>query len=113
MVETNNLDEALKDISALLPEEIIEKYQDTTFKSPSSLERSAQSFVKDDTVAFTINYYAEFLDEGTRFIKAQPFITPILEDDDNLIEETLTIGFEQDIYDTIEKTISQGGGKLS
>ena len=113
MADREHLDEAIQDLSILIPEEVIEKYKQTTFKTPSRLERSVEGFVKNDDIAFRINEYAQFLDEGTRFITKQPFITPVLADDNNLIQDTLAIGFENDIYEAIDNTATEGGGKLS
>ena len=113
MATRENLDESIKDLSEYLPEEVIDRYRETSFRKPSLLERSVDAFVTNDGAGFVINDYAQFLDEGTRFIRAQPFITPVIDDENGQIEEILTIGFEKDIYEAIESTAKQGGGTVS
>ena len=108
-----NLEEMLDELANGELEEILERYRRTTFSSPSFLERTADSFVQDNSVTFQFREYAEFLDQGTRYIRAQPFITPVLDDDDGSIEDLLTNAFEQDIDDAINTTARQGGATIT
>lgn len=110
MARTINLDRALADLEEYLPDEIISRYQQTTFRSPSRLEESVSPFLRDGSVGFSINFYAEFLNDGTRFIRGQEFIQPVIDDDNGTIEDLLTISFNKDIDEAIEETIRGGGG---
>ena len=101
MAQRENLDEAIELLGDTTSEEVAARYRQTNFRSPSDLERSIEPFVNSRGTGFTINEYAQFLDEGTRFITAQEFITPVLEDRDGSIEEALTNAFEQDIDEAL------------
>lgn len=113
MARDLNLQRGLEDLTEYLPDEIIGRYKRTSFKTPSALEASVSPFLKEGQVGFSVNFYAQFLDEGTKFITGQEFIQPVLDDDNGMIEEILLISFEKDIDDAIQQTTEQGPGNFT
>ena len=113
MADDRNLQESLQMLSDYLPEEIIELYRRTRFSKNAEFLREIQSFVRDDSVSFSVAEYATFLDQGTRYIKSDPFITPVVEDVNGMIEEIITNAFEKDINETINNAARSGGAKIS
>ena len=102
MANRENLDEALERLQTEFPEDVLEAYnRDTTFARNPSFIRNVRPMITGEGVEFSVPEYVQFLDEGTRFIDAQPFITPVLEGDE--IEEIITNAFEQDIDETIQE----------
>ena len=114
MASRENLDEAINDLVHGIEDEVFQKWRQTRFNNRTGfLQDSIHAFVKDDGLTFQIVNYAEFLDQGTRYIEKDPFITPVLQDEDGSIEEVLTNAFEQDINDTINNTARTGGAEVS
>lgn len=90
---------------------LIQAYQDTTFATPSNLERSLTVSDDSDGLRVEVNFYAEFLDQGTRYIRAQPFITSTLNSAET--EELIANTFEEQINERIEEAVTQSGGRTS
>ncbi len=110
---TENLQSALDQLATTLPEDIADAYQTTTFATPSNLERSLAGTAGDNSVSIAVNFYAEFLDQGTQFITAQPFISTVIGGSASDVELVLTNAFEQDIDDTINQAVRDGGNTVS
>ena len=98
-----NLRNAMDMIAQGAADEVVKNYRNTRFRSSSNIE-NPQVFVDEGDLAFgfSLPFYAEFLDRGTKFIQADPFITPVLDDVDESIEGAITVAFEQDITDTLD-----------
>ena len=105
MAATYNLEEALLAIAEGRAEDVVQNYRETRFRSPARIEQGAiRPFVdtQDLEFGFVLPFYYEFLDQGTRFITADPFIQPVLDDLDNSTESAITVAFEQDITDALD-----------
>ena len=105
MAATYNLEEALLSIAEGKAEEVVQNYRETRFRKPAILTTGGiKPFVErqDLSFGFALPFYYEFLDQGTRFITKDPFITPVIEDLDNSTESAISVAFEQDITDALD-----------